>query len=742
METNSKPQDVSEMLLTVGPWRLGRALGEGASGRVCLGKHQKTGRFAAIKVINKTKAQGTTTSIQEAGCDIQHAIEREIVVMNIPTHPNMIELYEIWDSRDEVYLVLEYVSGGDLLQYMTKKRFLPEKEVARLFKQLITGLSHLHRFSIYHRDLKHENLMMDQHGNVKIGDFGMAALQPAGKMFTSACGSPNYAAPEVVQGLPYNGSAADIWSSGVILYGMLTHQLPFDDPDTSAILSRIVCAEYKLPRSISFEAGDLIKRILELDPAKRIKLEKILEHPFITKYQNLATSVPLGTAIQNHTIQNTSIHIVLSRVQQVDMDIVAKLKALWMTQDEAALAKKVLFQETSLERLFYDLLLIRHVGGQPAQVSSDIILNLNTTIVPPKLDLDDFSFTKVDRRTPFLFWGTPIPVELGPKPTVQERAQKFKGPNFPKTLGDEERLCNKALGSNNQPEIHHSVQSPLAPLIEKTKCELEEYPPQPPPPHAGSDDRAQLHIQPVGEKKSALERRVRQLNIVKACLEVLSSRNIYKRKVRRSQSRRSVIFTGSQLGVGNAAWHRLPGLGKQIQKTNIPAPSMDVHKVLGCLPTVGLEKPHEGKLVYEEGVAEDGTKYPRPMGNGSHDERALLALLNRSQRKQTVFSPEPVTKTRRRFNSILSIWQSYGAGHVRMDGQNIVWRDAMVTKGSRRPFACMIRLVELNGGTVITVSRERGPAARLSGIVAEFIELLFAHNIRGRDEDADGGPIR
>ncbi|KAF3201960.1 hypothetical protein TWF191_003209 [Orbilia oligospora] len=661
METNSKPQDVGEALLTVGPWRMGRALGEGASGRVCLGKHQKTGRFAAIKVINKNKAQGTTTSIQEAGCDIRHAIEREIVVMNIPTHPNMMELYEIWDSRDEVYLVLEYVSGGDLLQYMTKKRFLPEKEVARLFKQLITGLSHLHRFSIYHRDLKHENLMMDQHGNVKIGDFGMAALQPAGKLFTSACGSPNYAAPEVVQGLPYNGSAADIWSSGVILYGMLTHQLPFDDPDTSAILSRIVCAEYKLPRSISFEAGDLIKRILELDPGKRIKLEKILEHPFITKYQSLVTSVPLGAATQNHTVQNTSLHIGLSRVQQVDMDIVAKLKALWMTQDEAALAKKVLFQETSLERLFYDLLLIRHVGGQPAQVSSDIILKLNTTIVPPKLDLDDFSFAKVDRRTPFLFWATPIPVDLGPKPAIQERAQKFKDPNFPKTLGDEEGLCNKALGSNNQPEIKHSVRSPLAPLVGKTKCKLEEYPPQPPPPpHAENDDGAQLHV-----------------------------------------------------------------------------------RVLGCLPIVGLEKPQEGKLVYEEGVAEDGTKYPRPMGNGSHDERALLALLDRSQRKQTVFSPEPVTKTRRRFNSILSIWQSYGAGHVRMDGLNIVWRDAMVTKvGSRRPFACTIRLVELNGGTVITVSRERGPAARLSGIVAEFIELLFAHSIRGSDEDADGGPIR
>ncbi|RVD86693.1 uncharacterized protein DFL_004956 [Arthrobotrys flagrans] len=722
METNGS-RGVDDTRSAVGPWRLGRALGEGASGRVCLGKHQKTGRFAAIKVINKDKTRGTTTSIQEAGCDIQHAIEREIAVMNIPTHPNVIELYEIWDGRDETYLVLEYVGGGDLLQYMTRKRFLPEKEVARLFEQLITGLSHLHRFSIYHRDLKHENLMMDRNGNVKIGDFGMAALQPAGEKFTSACGSPNYAAPEVVQGLPYDGSTADIWSSGVILYGMLTHQLPFDDPDTSAILSRIVCAEYKLPRSISSEAADLIGRMLELDPARRIKFESIFEHPFITKHRSRTPSFPPSAAVQSHTVRDASVRMAMREVRQIDMDIVARLKALWMTRDEAVLANKVLFQETSLERLFYELLLRRHIGGQPTKVSNDIVLKTNSSTAHPELDIDGLPFTKVDRETPFLYREMPIPVEPDSKPTIPDWAREFESPNLDsRTIADENMVGDKALGNNSRPKASLDVRSPLAPLVESMKRELAELHPQ--TLHAENYDGNLSHIQP------ARERRFGQLDVLKAYLKVLSTRNMYKRKVRKSQSRRSVIFTGSQLEMGNGGSRQLPGLGKQTRKPIGTVPSTDTRGVSNPIQTVGPEKPREGGLFHEKKVAKDGPRPPRHVGNGSHGGRAPLALLNTSQRKQTIFFHEPVTKSRKRLNSMLSIWQSYGAGHVRMDGSDIVWRDATVKKRSRRPFVCTVRLTELGGGTAVTISRERGPAARLSGIVAEFIELLSAaHNI-------------
>ncbi|KAK6333588.1 hypothetical protein TWF718_011394 [Orbilia javanica] len=617
METPNQTRRLEDTRLAVGPWRLGRALGEGASGRVCLGKHQKTGQFAAIKIINKDKTQGTTTSIQEAGCDIQHAIEREIAVMNIPTHPNMIELYEIWDSRDEIYLVLEYVGGGDLLQYMTRKRFLPEKEVAQLFRQLVTGLLHLHQFSVYHRDLKHENLMMDQNGNIKIGDFGMAALQPAGERFMSACGSPNYAAPEVVQGLPYNGSTADIWSSGVILYGMLTHQLPFDDPDTSAILSRIVCAEYKLPRSISSEAADLIRRMLELDPTRRIKLESIFDHPFMTKHQGRIPSIPLDTAIQNGAVRCTSFRMALKEVRQVDMDIVAKLKALWMTQDEVVLANKVLFQESSLERLFYNLLLEKHTRAQSAKVSNDIILKLNNA-PPHKLGFNGLSFTKVDWETPSLYRGVSTLVEPVSRYKAVERPHESEGLSLgSRAMGNKCISRNRALGGNNQPKFSHALQSPSAPRVRSTRRELEEsYPYET---HPEKDGGHQSHILPAEEKKAIFERNFEQLNVLKACLKVLSRRDAYRRKVRRSQSRRSVVFAGSQPAVGNGDSRRLQGLGKETLKTAGVILSTD--GLVGCevsnrVPTAELEKSQERKLAHEHGVAKDGLEYPCHRGNG------------------------------------------------------------------------------------------------------------------------------
>ncbi|KAK6350360.1 hypothetical protein TWF696_006592 [Orbilia brochopaga] len=337
MDTDSEGLEDGDRRATVGLWRLGKTLGEGGSGHVRLAKHQKTGKFAAIKIISKNLKQGTTASIQDAGFDIRQAIEREIVVMSLLKHSNVIQLYEIWDSKDEIYLVLEYVPGGDLLQYMVRMRGLSEEGIAHIFRQIVAGLSYLHNLRIYHRDLKHENIMVDYRGNLKIADFGMAALQPENTKFRSACGSPNYAAPEVIQSLPYNGSAADIWSAGVILYGMLTHRLPFDHTDTATILGRIIRADYEIPQYVSREAADLIVRMLEVDPIKRITLSDIFQHPFIWKgFYGRPPDLPQtlqDIASSNHT------------ASRANMDIVSNLKTLWMNQDEQSLASKVVSEE-------------------------------------------------------------------------------------------------------------------------------------------------------------------------------------------------------------------------------------------------------------------------------------------------------------------------------------------------------------------------------------------------------------
>ena len=154
---------------------------------------------------------------------------------------------------------------------------------------MIAGLSYCHRFNICHRDLKPENILMDRYGNIKIVDFGMAALQPANKWLTTSCGSPHYASPEVIQAKSYRGDRADIWSSGIILYAMLTGTLPFDSQNDNHtdVIQLVLTGKYTLPEDLSIEAKDLIWRMLQYDPRQRIPMKKMWEHPLLRRYEGL-----------------------------------------------------------------------------------------------------------------------------------------------------------------------------------------------------------------------------------------------------------------------------------------------------------------------------------------------------------------------------------------------------------------------------------------------------------------------
>lgn len=188
------------------------------------------------------------------------------------------------------YLVLEYVEGGELFHHISENGRLPEHEAVRIFRQMISGLSYCHRFNICHRDLKPENILMDRNRNVKIVDFGMAALQPANKWLYTSCGSPHYASPEVIRGQNYRGDKADIWSCGVILYAMLTGTLPFDcDGDYPEVIQMVLAGAYAYPKEcpVSAYAKDLIDRMLQFDPRQRIPMKAMWRHPLLEQYQSL-----------------------------------------------------------------------------------------------------------------------------------------------------------------------------------------------------------------------------------------------------------------------------------------------------------------------------------------------------------------------------------------------------------------------------------------------------------------------
>lgn len=161
---------------------------------------------------------------------------------------------------------MEYARGGELFEHIVHRKRLREKEASRFLHQIISGIEYLHKLGICHRDLKPENLLMDEHNNVKIVDFGLSNTYKANELLKTACGSPCYAAPEMIAGKRYNGLMSDIWSCGVILFAMVCGYLPFEDPNTNLLYKKILGSDYQIPQFVSSDCRDLITKILVTDP--------------------------------------------------------------------------------------------------------------------------------------------------------------------------------------------------------------------------------------------------------------------------------------------------------------------------------------------------------------------------------------------------------------------------------------------------------------------------------------------
>lgn len=227
------------------------------------------------------------------------------------------------------YLVLEYVEGGELFDYVSQNGPLPEEEAVRLFRQIIAGLGYCHRFNICHRDLKPENILLDGNHNVKLADFGMAALQPAGHWLNTSCGSPHYAAPEIIYGRKYRGDRADMWSCGIILYALLTGFLPFDGGDLPNTLRMVKKGDYMIPQELSDEASDLIQRILQKRPEDRITMQSIWLHPLLTKYEKLHNAMADFEIGPPPPLSIKDCGDPVTGRQDVDFDILRNLQTLW-----------------------------------------------------------------------------------------------------------------------------------------------------------------------------------------------------------------------------------------------------------------------------------------------------------------------------------------------------------------------------------------------------------------------------
>ncbi|KAG8449276.1 hypothetical protein GDO86_016084 [Hymenochirus boettgeri] len=255
----------------IGNYRLLKTIGKGNFAKVKLARHILTGREVAIKIIDKT--QLNPTSLQK--------LFREVRIMKILNHPNIVKLFEVIETEKTLYLVMEYASGGEVFDYLVAHGRMKEKEARAKFRQIVSAVQYCHQKHIVHRDLKAENLLLDADMNIKIADFGFSNAFTVGNKLDTFCGSPPYAAPELFQGKKYDGPEVDVWSLGVILYTLVSGSLPFDGQNLKELRERVLRGKYRIPFYMSTDCENLLKRFLVLNPSKRGTLEQIMKDRWI-----------------------------------------------------------------------------------------------------------------------------------------------------------------------------------------------------------------------------------------------------------------------------------------------------------------------------------------------------------------------------------------------------------------------------------------------------------------------------
>ncbi|XP_039953621.1 serine/threonine-protein kinase MARK2 isoform X2 [Bactrocera tryoni] len=308
----------------IGKYKLIKTIGKGNFAKVKLAKHLPTGKEVAIKIIDKT--QLNPGSLQK--------LFREVRIMKMLDHPNIVKLFQVIETEKTLYLVMEYASGGEVFDYLVLHGRMKEKEARVKFRQIVSAVQYCHQKRIIHRDLKAENLLLDSELNIKIADFGFSNEFTPGSKLDTFCGSPPYAAPELFQGKKYDGPEVDVWSLGVILYTLVSGSLPFDGSTLRELRERVLRGKYRIPFYMSTDCENLLRKFLVLNPAKRASLETIMSDkwmnmgfeddelkPYIEPKQDLADPKRIGKteALVAMGYNRQDIEVSLSQVRYDDV---------------------------------------------------------------------------------------------------------------------------------------------------------------------------------------------------------------------------------------------------------------------------------------------------------------------------------------------------------------------------------------------------------------------------------------
>lgn len=247
-------------------------IGDGAFSVVRLVKHRSSGKYYACKIVPRKRVDSA---------HLQARFEQEIRINQQLHHPGIVEMYDLLSDNINYYIIVEFCPNGELFQFIVDRGCLSEAQAQPLFRQVLESLQYVHSMGVSHRDIKPENLLIDQFGHVKVSDFGLSRFMKADGLVDTPCGSPCYASPECISGKPYDGVTTDVWSCGVILYAMVTGQLPWTKRNQAQLFKQIRRGEYEVPKHLSFACQDFIRGLMKVDPKKRLTIPQALEHEWM-----------------------------------------------------------------------------------------------------------------------------------------------------------------------------------------------------------------------------------------------------------------------------------------------------------------------------------------------------------------------------------------------------------------------------------------------------------------------------
>ena len=321
---------------------LGEKLGEGTFGVVRMAINRQTGEKVAIKILEKSKL----TNYKD-----KNRLDREINILNKIHHPNIVKLFCTIETDRQIFIIMEYIKGNELFQYILVRKKLEEEEAFYFFIQIINCIDYLHKVKIAHRDLKAENIIIEQgKKEIKLIDFGLSNIYEDGELLSTACGSPFYAAPEMLEGKSYKGSTVDIWRAGIVLFYMLCGYFPFEDSNNDKLYKKICKGKFEIPKFLSKNAKDLISKILVVNIQRRINIKDIKKHPWVLNY--LEKDKSYGN-IFKHIGLNTNKYII-----PIDEDIVDEISTKYNI-DKIQIRENILFDIISDVSTLYKLILYK-----------------------------------------------------------------------------------------------------------------------------------------------------------------------------------------------------------------------------------------------------------------------------------------------------------------------------------------------------------------------------------------------